>query len=441
MNKFIITIVATSSMFLIITGNVLAVTLDIKADGSDGPVSVSSGSAVSLTISLTAEAGTGQNADWWLIYTDGATFNYYNLSGNWSPGLIVSHQGPLFDLSATSITVSNLPAGSYTFYFGVDTVMNGTVDTDSGVLFYDTVVVNVTGHITYTLPGGDVYRIAAQEGATPENISQALNALAPYSDDGLINISPDGAWLVLNSERFDSECVGWSCLSIVAGDLSFGEAVRAGGAVIHPEGFIAVASGGNLIVYKDGGGPHVRDLWAVTRSGASAWGVPVLLTASSPYAYNDQPAISVDGSRVVFDCGNQPYGVTGTAICEAGTDGTGFRVMLTPADSPAGFPNTGALHHADYAPDGSIVFESNWDGEEIWRLPVGTTEPVRVASQFNNDNSPCVLPDGRIVSLWLGRPENESGIHEIKVMASDGISYIMALTGSDLMDIGIGCGE
>src|SRR5207249_4300566 len=112
------------------------------------------------------------------------------------------------------------------------------------------------------------------------------------------------------------------------------------------------------------GGPHDRDLWATHREGNS-WSTAVLLTANSPYAEQAEVAITADGSRVVFDCADQPYGAEGTAICEANTDGTGFRVLLTPADAPSGLPTTGALTHPAYAPDGSILFEADWGAESI----------------------------------------------------------------------------
>jgi hypothetical protein len=63
-----------------------------------------------------------------------------------------------------------------------------------------------------------------------------------------------------------------------------------------------------------------------------------------------------------------------------------------------------------------------------------------VNERFNNDNDPCVLPDGRIASLWLERPGG-GGRHEIKVMSADGRQYLMALTGADVADIGIGCSK
>ncbi|MBW1811873.1 MAG: right-handed parallel beta-helix repeat-containing protein, partial [Deltaproteobacteria bacterium] len=82
------------------------------------------------------------------------------------------------------------------------------------------------GTITYTFDGR-VYRIAAEEGAVPEDISLALDALSPGGGDRRLNISPDGNWLVVETERFDPECDGWSCLAIISADLSSGEVVRA----------------------------------------------------------------------------------------------------------------------------------------------------------------------------------------------------------------------
>ena len=292
------------------------------------------------------------------------------------------------------------------------------------------------GTITYTFDDR-VYRHAAQEGATPEDISQALDQLSSGTGDTLLNISSDGDWLVLETERFDPECTGWACLALISADLSSGDVIRGGDQVIHPEGISAVASGGEMVVYSAGDGPHEIDLWAVSRA-EDTWSGPLLLTAGSPYDFNNQPALSDDGRTVLFDCGSEPYAGEGAALCEVETAGDGFKVLLTPADSPTGFPTVGSLHHPDYAPDGSIIFEGDWGSEQIWRLPSGASKPVLVTDKFGNDNSPCVLPDGRIVSLWLERPDG-SGIHEVKVMSSDGSSFIILLPDVDVLDAGIGC--
>jgi hypothetical protein len=228
----------------------------------------------------------------------------------------------------------------------------------------------------------------------------------------------------------------------VAGDLSTGEAIQIAGMAVHGEGFAAIASSGNLVVYSTDGSPtHLRDLWAISRVDG-IWGPPQRLTGASPYAWNYQPAISDDGSKVLFDCGDQPYAATGTAICEVGTNGLGFHVVLTPADSPVEFPETGALNHPDYAHDGSIIFEADWAGPQIWKLPVAGGEPVQVNADFFNENSPCVLPDGRIASSWGNREDNPDQLQELKVMSAGGDSFSMVLTDVNVLEyVGIGCGQ
>jgi hypothetical protein len=283
--------------------------------------------------------------------------------------------------------------------------------------------------VTYRLAENtNLYRIAATAGASPENISGALEATWPGNDEW-VNIAPDGSWLLLSTDRLDpTNCTGWECLALVSGDLTTAQAVMVNGEAVHG-GFSAIASGGNLIVYEDS-----SHLWAISRSGG-VWSTPLQLTIASPYEFNSQPAIAADGGSVVFDCGPVPYGQEGTAVCEVGTDGSGLRVVVAPADIVGAV----ALHHPDYAPDGSIVFEADPTGEQIWRLPAGSTTPVLLGAAFTNDNSPCVLPDGRVVSLWLNRP-GSSGDHELKVMTSDGVGYEMLLTSVDVLDGGIGCG-
>ena len=293
------------------------------------------------------------------------------------------------------------------------------------------------GHIVFRLADGRAMRLEARPGAMLEDLSAALDRLSARRPDVWVNTSPDGSWLLFNTERFDPACDGWACLAVVRGDLSSGDAIRIGGGVIHPEGYGAISSDGNLVVYAAQGGPHTVDLFATRRSG-DQWQPPTLLTAASPFAFNAQPSLSADGQRVLFDGGDQPFAAAGTAICEVAADATGFHIVATPAQPPAGLQAGGALHHADYAPDGAIVFEGNWDGERLWRIPPGGGVPVAVPGNFHNDNSPCVLPDGRIVSLWLDRP-GASGVHEIKVMMPDGTGAAVLLENTDVADVGVGC--
>ena len=295
------------------------------------------------------------------------------------------------------------------------------------------------GHITYHL-AGRAYLIADAAGAVPVDVSAALDALQIGSGtDGAVNISADGEWLLLSSERFHTDCQGWACLVRVPTDLTAVDTIIVAGDVLHVGGFYAIASGGDAVFYVGDDGPHASDIFVVRRVGGG-WSSPLLLTAASSHAFHNFPALDAAATRLLFTCGPTSYGNTG--ICEVAVDGSSFREVLMPAHVPPGMPGAAvALHHPGYAPGGAIVFEGEWDGERIWRLPVGADEPEIVSTSFTNDNSPCVLPDGRIASLWLNRPGNPSGAHELKVMAADGSTFAMSIVGSDLDDWGLGCGQ
>ncbi len=49
----------------------------------------------------------------------------------------------------------------------------------------------------------------------------------------------------------------------------------------------------------------------------------------------------------------------------------------------------------------------------------------------------CVLSDGRIVSLWPGRPGTESR-HKLKVMPPEDTTHAMLLTYIDVAQVGCG---
>ncbi len=290
-----------------------------------------------------------------------------------------------------------------------------------------------TGHVVYHMPDGTLHLLQATAGANPVNISELLDLQYGAGADARINISPDGQWLVLETERFDANCRGWACLAVLPVDLSCADTPLPDGQPLHIEGYPAIASGGQRIVYPYGEGTHTLDLWMTEKSGG-AWSKPVEITSQSAYAYNGQPAFSVNGEKVVFNCSNGSIGQEGTAICEVNADGSGYRMIIAPE-------NVNAMYHPDYDPEGGVVFEGDWHGEAIYRLAPGAENPQLLNSAYSNDNSPCVLPDGRVVSLWLQREGNPEGWHEIKVMDLDGGNPEMLLTGLDVLDAGLGCGR
>ncbi len=291
------------------------------------------------------------------------------------------------------------------------------------------------GFVTYRLATGHVYELSVRAGARALDVSAALDRLSPGGRDEWLNTSPNGRWLLMGTERFG--CGGWACLARVDATLHTGAAISVSGRPLHPDAFGAISSDGRTVVYPQGGGPHVRDLW-VTRLIAGRWTTPVLITSASPQRYNMQPAISSDGRQVLFDCGPGVPEVAGTAICSVSTRGGRVRLAIGPRDGPGGTAHN-LVHHAAFGASGAVVFEADWRGEQIWRLSPGSRRPLLV-SRVHDDNSPCVLPDGKIASIYFDRPGNRSGIGELRIADPDGGHGAEILTGRDVADIGIGCG-
>jgi hypothetical protein len=115
---------------------------DIKANGSDGPITLNHPDTLTITVELYAGTYSGHEADWWLVGFTPFGWYYYHPNPGWLPGREVTLQIPLRDLPQREVlNMSGLPAGSYTFYFGVDLVKNGLIN--MGQAYYDLVSVTI----------------------------------------------------------------------------------------------------------------------------------------------------------------------------------------------------------------------------------------------------------------------------------------------------------
>jgi len=101
-----------------------ATTADIKANGSNDPVTVSSATPVSITIALDPGENVGQNADWWIAvhtpFSPPEDWYTYVYPHGWWPGIHLCAQTGIFNLSPFEVLNMILPVGTYTFYFALD---------------------------------------------------------------------------------------------------------------------------------------------------------------------------------------------------------------------------------------------------------------------------------------------------------------------------------
>ncbi len=299
--------------------------------------------------------------------------------------------------------------------------------TAGDTLFADSMEVLPAQYVSHML-NGHARVVEASEAGSATDISAFLSSLDGGSEKW-INISPDGEWLLMESSRLHNYCGSWHCLVYGRRDLTqFAAIETTSGDVIHPEGFSAIASDGNLIAahVRQGG----RDDIVVSQNLGAYWSAPESITFASPSGYNHTPAISSDGQEILFGCGND--------ICSVNIDGTNLTTLISPSDKPEG-GSWSQIKHADFDPYGNVVFEAEDSAERIWTYNRQTGLISSVNSGLTNDNSPCVLPDGQIASLWLNRP-GSSGDHELKVMNSSGSSYVMVIQNTDVGDLGTGCG-
>ena len=113
---------------------------DIKANGQDGPITVSSNSPISITVGLTGVNQAGTLADWWIVASTPLGFISWSYPAGWTTGLIATFQIQLVNFSPIEMFNGSLPVGNYTFFFGVDTTPDNALNQP---LYYDFVQIHV----------------------------------------------------------------------------------------------------------------------------------------------------------------------------------------------------------------------------------------------------------------------------------------------------------
>ena len=322
---------------------------------------------------------------------------------------------------SSSTTQAPLPASSAPT--SIDTSFDSGASVERPVGAKGAVLVSV---------GASVQLVDVDGSGVTVDLTAMLDELGAGGDNWITS-SRNGEWLAMDTERFG--CQDWSCLVTARSDMTQVAVVRAAGEQVHPQDWGAVSGDGSMVIFTTDLGPHILDLAVVRRSG-DEWAAPVILTEDSEHDFNERGRLTRDEAALLFDCGPTQYGQAGTGVCRVALDGSGLEQLVGPSDGPGG-TELDSARSADEKPDGSIVFEADWGGaERLWSQSSGEFELV---SGLANDNSPCVLLDGSILSLWYGRPNNGQGFAELKVHGADSTDYEMILVGLELNDVGMHC--
>jgi len=115
---------------------------DVTANGGDGPLTVTPPESIDIAVALEGIGYSTASGDWWAVADTPFGWYHYDLGAGWQPGLASTYRGQVFDLDAFSLLhEASLPAGRYTFYFGVDLAPNGTIDMEQ--LYSDQVEITI----------------------------------------------------------------------------------------------------------------------------------------------------------------------------------------------------------------------------------------------------------------------------------------------------------
>lgn len=107
--------------------------LDLKVNGSDGPLYLPLGDNLSVTIELDPGAHAGDSVELWVgALTFYGAFFHVDATGSWTTTKTPYRQEPLTAIPETVVLNQPLPVGIYTFFFVLDGVPNGVFDYSLG---------------------------------------------------------------------------------------------------------------------------------------------------------------------------------------------------------------------------------------------------------------------------------------------------------------------
>jgi spore coat protein H len=161
---------------------------DIKLNGMDDLTTLATTSTLTATIQMDAGDQTGETADWWIAAETPMGWFYYEypdgwyLAGDSMDDLAPTYQGPLFTMTEPLevLRITGLEPGSYTFYFGMDTTVDGFME---GALSYDRItfeMVDVKPVLSYIFPA-TTYAGASDETLTLLGSNFAEGAIVNFN--------------------------------------------------------------------------------------------------------------------------------------------------------------------------------------------------------------------------------------------------------------------
>jgi hypothetical protein len=226
----------------------------------------------------------------------------------------------------------------------------------------------------------------------------ATNAIGPGPASSASNVvvpSNLQAPIVFGSNRTGSN--GYDIYWMLPDGTGQAPLLKRAGADLDP----ALSPDGSRVVFT-GGSSTTSEIWVMGVDGSGL----VQLTANS--RVDQSPNWSPDGTQIVF--ASNMDGGSDLEIYVMNADGTGTPQRLT--------NNTNVDYLPDWSPDGArIAFSSNRiSNAEIWVMDADGTDPVRLTQNAGTDYLPAWSPDGTRIAF----SSNQTGNWDVIMMNADG---------------------
>ena len=247
-----------------------------------------------------------------------------------------------------------------------------------------------------------------------------------------VALSPAGHFALVETTALG--CGDWACLVRVPPDRRAERLEDHQRAVIHATGNYYRGGtirddGAAVVVCQEGPGGRTDLAWRERDDRTGRWSEPRVLTEWSPWIHHSEPALSVDGERLVFSCRAEPSPGEHSGVCSQSLVGDPGPVKVLVA------AEVGASHPA-LGPGGDLIYIAE---DAVWRLAPDQERPLRLTPPEPGQYvAACSLPSRCVAALEIYWSDEERPRIQLLDERGDRVRLLETQTGL-VPPSGLGC--